>query len=133
MSTWFVVLTKHRQEELARENLERQGFRAYPLPMHKTSKLQRGKRVEVAETVFPRHVFVELDLATQDSSLIRSTFGAVGLVQYGSEPAKVPAGLVEALMDLYQHELSSEMGDAEPPTESTRCLDAAFSNRPKRS
>jgi hypothetical protein len=45
-------------------------------------------------------VFVELDLETQDFSPIRSTFGAIGLVQYGSEPAQVPAGLIAAGRDL---------------------------------
>lgn len=58
MSNWSLVLTKTQQQELARENLERHGFRTF-LPMFKTSKLRRGKRVEIAEELFRRHVLVE--------------------------------------------------------------------------
>ncbi|MFE8034491.1 transcriptional activator RfaH [Thiohalocapsa marina] len=116
MSTWYLVLTKIRQEELARENLERQGFRAY-LPMFRTSKLRRGKRVDAAELLFPRHVFVELDLETQDVSLIRSTYGAIGLVQYGAEPARLPTGFVETLIDLEHQQATSDPQDTEPKAE----------------
>lgn len=97
MNTWSVVFTKPRQEKLARENLERQGFVTY-LPMLKHPKRLRGHWRDVIEPLFPRYLFIALEFGLQDLSPIRSTFGVLKLVRFGPEPATVPPGLIETLM-----------------------------------
>lgn len=98
MNTWSVVFTKPRQEQLARENLERQGFVTY-LPMLKQPKRLRGHWQDVIEPLFPRYLFIAVAFGRQDLSPIRSTLGVLKLVRFGLEPATVPPGLVETLMN----------------------------------
>ena len=96
---WYLVHTKPRLEKCALENLERQNFRCY-LPMLATEKLRKGQLTLVDEPLFPRYLFIQLEsgLTSPSWSPIRSTKGVSRLVSFGSEPAKVPDALVEALM-----------------------------------
>ncbi len=93
---WFAVQTKPRQENLAEENLTRQGYETY-LPDIVISKRQKGKWIDVIEPLFPRYLFVHIDPKTQDTSPIRSTKGVIGLVRFSSEPAPVPDEVIEFL------------------------------------
>lgn len=93
---WYLIYTKPRQEEAARDNLGRQGFHTW-LPRVRVVKRRGTRRVPVVEPMFPRYLFVELDSAHQDWSPIRSTLGVASLVRFGGVPAKVPAPLVAAL------------------------------------
>lgn len=97
MKYWSAVFAKPRQEALAKDHLGRQGFRTY-LPMLKQPKRRRGRWVEIVEPLFPRYLFVELELGAQDISPIRSTLGVVSLVSFGQRPAAAPKGFVESLM-----------------------------------
>ncbi|MFZ1575259.1 MAG: transcriptional activator RfaH [Chromatiaceae bacterium] len=97
MEHWYAVHTKARDERLAEENLQRQGFATF-LPRIKGSKHRRGRWLEVVEPLFPGYLFTRLDLLLQDTSPIRSTRGVLGLVRFGGDPAPVPPGLVEQLM-----------------------------------
>ena len=53
MSNWYLIHTKIRQERVALENLERQGFECF-LPQINTEKLRRGALQVVQEALFPR-------------------------------------------------------------------------------
>lgn len=97
MEHWYAVHTKARDEKLAEENLQRQGFATF-LPRIKGSKRRRGRWLEVIEPLFPGYLFARLDLLIQDTSPIRSTRGVLGLVRFGGNPAPVPPGLMEQLM-----------------------------------
>ena len=97
MKHWYAIHTKARDEKLAEENLQRQGFATF-LPRIKGSKRRRGRWLEVIEPLFPGYLFTRLDLLLQDTSPIRSTRGVLGLVRFGGDPAPVPIGLVEQLM-----------------------------------
>lgn len=113
MSSWSAVFTKPRQEDVARENLARQAFRAY-LPKLKQRKRRRGQWIEVIEPLFPRYLFVELDLGVQNISPIRSTFGVVDLVRFGQQPAMAPRGFVESLMAAEDPASACHLARAEP-------------------
>ena len=54
---------------------------------------------EVAAPLFPRYIFVRIDMATQRWRSIQSTFGVAGLVLNGSEPAPVPPPILRALRE----------------------------------
>ena len=97
MEHWYAVHTKARDEQLAEENLQRQGFHTF-LPRIKAARRRRGRWHEVIEPLFPGYLFIRLDMLTRDSSPIRSTRGALGLVRFGGEPAVVPAELIEQLI-----------------------------------
>ena len=95
---WYLVHTKPRQEKCALTNLERQGYECY-LPCMPSEKLQQGVLVLSDEPLFPRYLFIRLGQgeSAKSWSPIRSTKGVSRLVSFGTEPAKVDAGLVELL------------------------------------
>ena len=100
---WFLVYSKPRQEETAKQNLERQGYTVY-LPRGAQSRRRAGKRVTVVEPLFPRYLFVRLNRHSDNWAPIRSTIGVAALVRFGLEPARVPDTLVTLLRS---HETAS--------------------------
>jgi transcriptional antiterminator RfaH len=51
----------------------------------------------VARPLFPRYIFVAIDMATHRWRSIQSTFGVSRLVTNGDDPAVVPEGVIHAL------------------------------------
>ena len=98
MSNWYLVHTKIRQESVAQENLERQGFECF-LPLIHVEKLRRGQLQVVREALFPRYLFIRLDTGVDAPSWgpIRSTLGVSRLVTFGHIPAKVDDDLITHL------------------------------------
>lgn len=95
---WYLIHTKPRQEKCALQNLEQQGYACY-LPLFSTEKLRQGQLSVAEEPLFPRYLFIRLDISNSAKSWspIRSTKGVSRLVSFGLEPAKVDNGLVELL------------------------------------
>ena len=95
---WFLIHTKIRQEQVAQENLERQGFSCF-LPKLWVEKVRRGKLVTVEEPLFPRYLFIRLDtsLSGQNWGPIRSTTGVSRLVTFGNVPAKIDDELIDVI------------------------------------
>ena len=92
---WYLIHTKPRQENIALENLQQQGYTCY-LPLLNVEKIRRGKLAVVLEALFPRYLFIQLDtkLSSQSWTPIRSTKGVNRLVAFGGQPAKVDEALV---------------------------------------
>lgn len=93
---WYLVYSKPRKEELARINLERQGYPAY-LPMMRTPRRKLGRRIIRVEPMFPRYLFLHLNTETDNWAPIRSTLGVANLVRFGMYPSPVPDDLIAAL------------------------------------
>lgn len=95
---WYVIHTKPRQEQRALDNLQQQGYTCF-LPLLARQKLCRGALNVVQEPLFARYLFIQLDSGQMGQSWapIRSTRGVSRLVTFGTEPAKVNAGLIDAL------------------------------------
>jgi transcriptional antiterminator RfaH len=95
---WYLIHTKPRQENIALENLQQQGYTCY-LPLFNVEKIRRGKFAVVLEALFPRYLFIQLDtaLSSQSWTPIRSTKGVNRLVAFGGQPVKVDETLVSIL------------------------------------
>ena len=93
---WYVVQTQVNGEARATENLRRQGYEIY-LPRYLKRRRHARKIDLVAKPLFPRYMFVAIDMATQRWRSIQSTSGVSHLVTNGDEPATVPDGVVRAL------------------------------------
>jgi transcriptional antiterminator RfaH len=93
---WYVAHTHPNGEMRAVANLERQGFATY-LPRYLKQRRHARRTEIVPAPVFPRYVFVAIDLARQRWLTIRSTVGVSRLVCQGEAPMAVPDGVVEAL------------------------------------
>ncbi len=96
MRHWYVVQTKPRQELVAIENLERQGYLSY-CPKIKLAKRRRQRWQQVVEPLFPRYLFVQLDIGEDDFAPIRSTVGVIGLVRFGSQTASISQQAISAI------------------------------------
>ena len=98
MSNWYLIHTKIRQERVALENLERQGFACF-LPTILAEKLRRGALQVMKEPLFPRYLFIRLGtgVESQSWSPVRSTVGVSRLVTFGQTPAKIDDALISDL------------------------------------
>ena len=96
MKCWYLVHTKPRKEILADENLKRQDFEAY-LPFIKQTRRRRGHWTPVIEPLFPRYLFVRLEIGSDNFASIRYTKGVSNLVRFSEEPAVVSDEIIEFL------------------------------------
>ncbi|HRK39031.1 MAG TPA: transcription/translation regulatory transformer protein RfaH [Burkholderiaceae bacterium] len=95
MNHWYLIHTKIRQERLALDNLERQGYECF-LPLARVERIRKDALQVVEEPLFPRYLFIRLGTGSQAQSWspIRSTLGVSRLVTFGQTPAKVGDNLV---------------------------------------
>ncbi len=98
MKTWYLIQTKPKSEQIAKENLERQGFEIY-LPLIFNRVKRRGKTTKAIQSMFPRYMFISLSDKTDDWGPIRSTIGVSALVRFGVNAAKVPNTLINKLKE----------------------------------
>jgi transcriptional antiterminator RfaH len=98
MKYWYLIYTKPKSEQTAKEHLERQGYSIY-LPMAVVRRKRRGRSVSVIEAMFPRYLFIQLSEQTDDWGPIRSTIGVSTLVRFGQIPVKIPNTLISSLCE----------------------------------
>ena len=86
MKNWYLIKTKPRQEKIAKQNLENQGYEAFcPIA-------EINNRLVV---LFPGYLFIQLNEKTQNWSPIKSTKGVSHFVKFGLNFAKVPMSVIE--------------------------------------
>ena len=86
---WFLVQLKPNSAQIAKRNLERQGFRVFN-PTRLITKRASSKFVDKHEQLFPGYMFVSFDPEDGRWQAINSTFGVARLVQFGSMPKHLP-------------------------------------------
>lgn len=96
--TWYVVHTLPNAERKAVFNLNRQGYWTY-LPQY-LRRRRHARRVEMVKSpLFPRYLFVAIDMTSQRWRSIQSTVGVSRLVCNGDMPAAISVRIVEQLRD----------------------------------
>ena len=95
-ANWFTVYTKPRQEQVALDHLQRQGFRCL-LPMAVNPYQRRSARDPRIEPLFPRYLFLNAVADQQSLGPVRSTRGVATLVRFGMELARLPETVIEAI------------------------------------
>ena len=94
--TWFTVYTKPRQERIALEHLQRQGFHCY-LPLAENPYQKQKHHVGATsvatpkkpEPLFPRYLFLNAIANQQSLAPVRSTRGVATLVRFGTKLVEV--------------------------------------------
>src|SRR5439155_10529333 len=94
MRRWYVAHTQPHAEAKAAWHLRNQGFEAY-LPRYLKRRSHARRIDHVPAPLFPRYLFVAIDLETERWRAVRSTVGVSELVLDGDRPAPVPRGVVE--------------------------------------
>jgi len=94
---WFLVHTQPNSESKAELHLNGQGFRTFCPHVRKTIRHARQLRT-VRAPLFPRYLFVGLDLERDRWLSVRSTIGVSHLFICDGRPVPVPVGIVESLV-----------------------------------
>lgn len=94
---WYVVHTQPRSEKRAEHNLRLQSYTVFaPFISRKVRHARQSKIVQ--SPLFPRYIFVRIDLGRDRWLSINSTAGVCELIAVLDRPSPLPAGLVEVLM-----------------------------------
>jgi transcriptional antiterminator RfaH len=96
---WFVGYTLPCKEILALEHLRRQGFETF-LPRITGTRRHARKVERVKGALFPRYVFIRLDLQRDRWRSVNGTIGMAYLLAAMETPSPVPVGFVEALQEI---------------------------------
>lgn len=83
---WYLIKTKPRQENIAKQNLENQGYVAF-CPIAKINNQ--------LVVLFPGYIFVKLSKTKQNWSPVNSTRGVSHFVRFGLDYARVPSNVIE--------------------------------------
>ena len=97
-ANWFAVYSKPRQEQVALENLERQGFHCF-LPMAVNPYQRRSKNKLRIEPLFPRYLFLNAIADQQSLGSVRSTIGVSNLVRFGMQLMRVPESIISTIQN----------------------------------
>jgi transcription elongation factor/antiterminator RfaH len=96
---WFLAHTLPKSEWKAELHLGAQGFRTFQPQIRKTIRHARQLRT-VRAPLFPRYLFVILDLERDRWLSVRSTVGVSSLFSSrDGRPVPVPVGIVESLIE----------------------------------
>jgi transcription elongation factor/antiterminator RfaH len=96
---WFLAHTLPKSEWKAELHLGAQGFRTYLPQIEKTIRHARQLRT-VQTPLFPRYLFVVLDLGRDRWLSVQSTIGVSRLfASQNGRPVPVPVGIVESLIE----------------------------------
>ncbi|MEA1933820.1 MAG: transcriptional activator RfaH [Thermodesulfobacteriota bacterium] len=96
---WFVIRTKSRQENLAKEHYSRQGFSVY-LPVIKKTVRHARRVSNTVRPFFPGYLFLHLAPNERDWTAISSTIGSIGPVHFGDNYPPVPTSIISNLKTL---------------------------------
>jgi transcription elongation factor/antiterminator RfaH len=95
---WFLVHTLPKGEWRAELHLGAEGFRTHLPRVQKTIRHARQLR-NIWAPLFPRYMFIILDLGRDRWLSVRRTVGISSLISSMGRPVAVPEGLVEALIE----------------------------------
>ncbi len=98
MHTWFLAQVRPNADQIARRNLQRQGFLTFQ-PMEQRTIARRGKLSEQLRPFFTGYLFVAYPASSAPWSLVNSTYGVSRLVRFGERPAPVPESVMTDLLD----------------------------------
>lgn len=126
---WYVVQSQPNAEAKAVSHLNRQGFDTY-LPRY-LKRRRHARRVEtVPASLFPRYLFVAIDLNAQRWRSIFSTVGVSRLVCQGEVPTPISTNIIDGLKAREDNSGFIQL-DQRPkyrPGDIIRVLDGAFAD-----
>lgn len=96
MKNWCVVHTQPSKETLALQHLLAQGFKAY-LPRYKKTRRHARKTDTVLAPLFPRYLFVALDLEVDRWRCVNGTRGVSYILTLDERPLIIQENIIEIL------------------------------------
>ena len=102
MINWFVAHTHPLKEIIAQQHLLEQGFEVY-LPRFKKIRRHARKVEEVLVPLFPRYIFISMNMEVARWRSVNGTRGVSYLLTNYGRPAVVPNYVIE---NLKSHEIA---------------------------
>jgi transcription elongation factor/antiterminator RfaH len=124
---WFLVHTLPHNERRAQLHLGAQGFRTHFPTIQKTIRHARQLRT-VRAPLFPRYVFLILDLGRDRWLSVWGTFGVSSLYTCADRPVPVPEGIVETLIENSDEANLALFANGLTTGQSVRILSGPFAN-----
>lgn len=100
---WYLAQFKTNCHQMAKRNLDQQGFRTF-LPLQEETRRWRGRFMTEKRPFFPGYIFVSFDIQESSWRAVRSTQGITRLVSFGTKPSQVPTQVVSHLMLRCDHD-----------------------------
>ena len=124
---WYLAQTHPNAEHKASHHLVRQGFAIY-LPRYLKKRRHARRLDQVAAPLFPRYLFIGIDLTAQRWHSIKSTVGITRLVTQADLPVPVPHGIIEGLLQREDDQGFIRLDVRNPfsPGDRVRVRDGAF-------
>ena len=112
---WYVAHTKPQQEQVASENLARQGYAVY-LPRIKVLKRSRRHRCQEMklEPLFPRYLFFQPSSPDHSIAPVRSTLGVTTIVRFGQAPAVLRHEVLKSIRDFETRQNEAGLEEISP-------------------
>ena len=124
---WFLVHTLPHNERRAQLHLGAQGFRTHFPTIQKTIRHARQLRT-VRAPLFPRYVFLILDLGRDRWLSVSGTVGVSSLYSCEDRPVPVPEGIVETLIENSDEANLALFASGLATGQSVRILSGPFTN-----
>lgn len=96
MIRWYAAYTQAQAETRAAQELRQQGFDAF-LPLCRRLRRHARRTETVLRPLFPRYLFLAMDVECQRWRSVNGTRGVAQLVRQGDRPAPIPSGIIETL------------------------------------
>lgn len=93
---WYVVHTHVNKEFVAEHNLNKLGFSTY-IPKYKKMISHARKKSEVIKPLFPKYIFVKIDLAIQYWTVINSIYGVKNIITMNEKPTFLSSEIIKKL------------------------------------
>ena len=88
MTNWFVIYCKAQKDSVAEKGLTLRGFEVYRPLIKKTNKKNNELQI-YTRSLFPRYLFLKVDLKTQAITTAKFTPGVAGFVRFGDKLSTV--------------------------------------------
>lgn len=125
---WFVVQSQPKKELYAAAQLANQDFRPFVPRLRKTVRHARRTR-SVLAALFPRYLFVALDLERDRWRSVLGTFGVSTMIMAGERPRPVPDGVVEGLAEVADGAGAVDFANRLEPGQEVRFLEGPFAEQ----
>jgi transcriptional antiterminator RfaH len=91
---WVLIYTKAKEEKKADDNLRKQGFKTF-LPLIAQTNKKSG--LETLVPIFPRYLFAQINLKTDNWTSIRSSYGVSHIVMFSEKFTSIPNNIIKLI------------------------------------
>ncbi len=97
---WYLLQHKPNKQNIALENLKRQGFETF-YPLLENTRRTNARFKKSFSPLFPGYIFVFFNIEDSGWIKIKYTIGVSRIVSFNSVPSQVPVDIILALQQKY--------------------------------